>query len=245
MKNKPNQIKIYLTLANESEPTDPIVAHLCRMYYVEKFMNAKKKSGVAYTPEEKKELSDMLTVIETTKKENMRSKEELKQILEDFCSLRFAALNKEEEKAEKITTNHAKLFKSMSNYIDLLSMYDAMTPKWIEICNFFLSIANYCKTKAVNILRCIKQGVEPPRGNPSNPKPAPNPKPVEAASINDFGNPYNANGKIIKGHPKYNEAMIGIEKLMQSALSDIDTDHTNKAKKDLMDALNNLKLLEE
>ena len=135
---KVEQCKIYLILAKESEATDPIVAHACRTFYVEKYMKAKKNLGMQLTAEEKKEISELLSVIEARKKEAGLTKEIIREAVEYYCGIRFAALDKEEHKALKITKNHAKLFKNMVSYIELLTMYGPLPPKWDEKGKFFL-----------------------------------------------------------------------------------------------------------
>ena len=40
-----------------------------------------------------------------------------------------------------------------------------------------IMVVKYCKLKASNILKCIKQGIDPPRGNPNNPDPPPSAEP--------------------------------------------------------------------
>ena len=41
---------------------------------------------------------------------------------------------------------------------------------------FLKLVVKYCKLKAANILKCLKQGIDPPRGNPNNPDPPPGPE---------------------------------------------------------------------
>eukprot|EP00826_Nyctotherus_ovalis_P042068 TRINITY_DN4293_c0_g1_i20.p1 TRINITY_DN4293_c0_g1~~TRINITY_DN4293_c0_g1_i20.p1 ORF type:complete len:245 (-),score=96.84 TRINITY_DN4293_c0_g1_i20:106-840(-) len=244
MKKKLEQCKIYLLLAKESEATDPIVAHACRTFYVDRFMETKKKLGEALTPEEKKDLSELLSIIEAAKKEAGLNKETTREAVENFCGLRFAVLDKEEHKTAKITKKHAMLFKNMANYIELLAMYGPLPPKWDEKLK-------YCKLKAVNIVRCLNQGIDPPRGNPEHPDPAPSPEEI-AANVSPAGNneiqnvssPYNAKGKIVKGNSKYDEVMGSIQRCMEGALSDINKDNVNSARESLTKALSQLKLLE-
>eukprot|EP00831_Metopus_contortus_P070242 TRINITY_DN635_c0_g1_i3.p1 TRINITY_DN635_c0_g1~~TRINITY_DN635_c0_g1_i3.p1 ORF type:complete len:280 (-),score=55.26 TRINITY_DN635_c0_g1_i3:41-880(-) len=89
---------------------------------------------------------------------------ERKQMVDDFCARTFVALDKDERNAPTITKGHAIQFNSMSHFIELLSVYGSLSPEWEEK-------RKYCKYKAGNILKCLKQGIDPPRGHPNDPPP--------------------------------------------------------------------------
>ena len=50
-------------------------------------------------------------------------------------------------------------FKRCGDFIEILTVFGQMDPEWQER-------AKYCKYKAGTILKCLKNGEEPPRGNP-------------------------------------------------------------------------------
>lgn len=54
-------------------------------------------------------------------------------------------------------------------------------------------IVKYCKLKAANILKCLKQGIEPPRGNPNNPDPPPSAETKAPDTNPGAGNPPSMN----------------------------------------------------
>ena len=71
----------------------------------------------------------------------------------------FAKIDKEDRTAPQITKQHAIDFKKCSDLIVILTMFGPMEQEWQER-------EKYCKFKAGIILKCIKSGEEPPRGNP-------------------------------------------------------------------------------
>jgi len=79
--------------------------------------------------------------------------------VDNFLLSMFAKIDKEERTAPQITKNHALDFKRCSDFIAILTMFGPLEPEWEER-------DKYCKFKAGIILKCLKSGEEPPRGNP-------------------------------------------------------------------------------
>lgn len=75
----------------------------------------------------------------------------------------FAKTDKEERTCEKITKQNAIDFKRCSDFIQLLTLFGELDEEWRER-------EKYCKYKAGTILKCLKTGEEPPRGNPFEPE---------------------------------------------------------------------------
>ena len=86
-------------------------------------------------------------------------KEDHKYQVENFALSVFAKTDKEERTCEEVTKKNALDFKRCSDFISLLSLFAPMEPEWLER-------EKYCKYKAATILKCIKNGEVPPRGNP-------------------------------------------------------------------------------
>ena len=80
----------------------------------------------------------------------------------------------------------------------------------------------------MNISRCLNQGIEPPRGNPERPDPSPSAE-TKPSKVED--------------DPKYEEMMRTIQRLMEGALTDMNSDNVKSARENLTKALNQLKLL--
>ena len=87
------------------------------------------------------------------------TKEEHLPQVENFVISVFAKIDKEDRTDETITKNHALSFKRCSDFIQILTMFGPLEPEWQER-------AKYCNFKAGIILKCLKSGEEPPRGNP-------------------------------------------------------------------------------
>jgi hypothetical protein len=91
------------------------------------------------------------------------TKEDQKIQIENFCLSVFAKVDKDERTCETVTKANALDFKRCSDFIALLSMFGEMDPEWKER-------EKYCKYKAGTILKCLKNGEVPQRGNPFAPE---------------------------------------------------------------------------
>lgn len=81
-------------------------------------------------------------------------------MVENFLFSVFAKIDKEDRTDPTITKNHALSFKRCGDFIQILTLLsNPMEPEWQER-------AKYCNFKAGIILKCLKTGEEPPRGNP-------------------------------------------------------------------------------
>lgn len=87
------------------------------------------------------------------------TKDEHKYEVENFILSVFAKTDKEERTCETITKKNALDFKRCGDFIELLTLFGELEPEWKER-------EKYCKYKAATILKCLKNGEEPPRGNP-------------------------------------------------------------------------------
>ena len=136
MKVKEESYKTFLKLSDEAKSIEPVVSLVCKMYYAQRFLANKRKSGVTTTPEEQEELTKLFQEIENGKKIYEISKEKTLGLLEQFCAKQYTYLNKEDCAEPKLFKSHAKRYNSLNFYIELLSFYDGLTPQWIEISNF-------------------------------------------------------------------------------------------------------------
>lgn len=82
-------------------------------------------------------------------------------VVENFVTSVFTKVEKEERTCETITKKVAMDFNSCSHFIMLLSSFgdECYDDGWEEK-------RKYCVYKAGNILKSLKQGVQPARGNP-------------------------------------------------------------------------------
>jgi len=91
------------------------------------------------------------------------NQENLKVAVENFVLSVFAQTDKEERTCETITKKNAMDFKRTGDFIALLELFEgAMTDEWI-------SRKKYCAYKAGTIMKAMKAGVQPERGNPNDP----------------------------------------------------------------------------
>ena len=91
------------------------------------------------------------------------AQDDLKYHVENFVLSVFAQTDKEERTCETITRKNAVDFKRTKDFIEILSLFeDAMTDEWQER-------RRYCVYKAGTIMKALKNGEQPERGNPFAP----------------------------------------------------------------------------
>ena len=137
-------IKAYFKYSMELKQHLPVIAYYCKLYAVQKGFDLMN---------ELKDLETMKAALGQTTKEDHQPQ------VDNFLLSMFAKIDKEERTAPQITKNHAVDFKRCADFIAILSMFGPVDPEWQER-------EKYCKFKAGIILKCLKTGEEPPRGNP-------------------------------------------------------------------------------
>lgn len=142
----------------------PVVAYYCKLYAVTKGFDLMKQNPghpsladvKAYLMGELKDLETMKAALGAT------TKEEHYPQVENFIFSVFAKIDKEDRTDPVITKNHALSFKRCGDFIQILALFSTpsqLEPEWQEK-------VKYCNFKAGIILKCLKNGEEPPRGNP-------------------------------------------------------------------------------
>jgi len=106
------------------------------------------------------ELTDLETMKASMGEVNQ---ENLKVAVENFVLSVFAQTDKDERTCETITKKNAMDFKRTGDFIALLELFEgAMTDEWTER-------KKYCTYKAGTIMKAMKAGTQPERGNPFAP----------------------------------------------------------------------------
>jgi vacuolar protein sorting-associated protein VTA1 len=154
-------IKAYFKYSMELKQHVPVVAYYCKLYAVQKGFDLMKQNAAnpnvgevkAYLGNELKDLEQMKAALGQT------TKEEHHPLVENFILSVFAKIDKEDRTDEQITKNHALSFKRCADFIQILTMFGPIPEEWAERLK-------YCNFKAGIILKCLKTGEEPPRGNP-------------------------------------------------------------------------------
>ena len=95
---------------------------------------------------------------------DVASKEDLKLHVENFVLSVFAQTDKEERTCETITKKNAVDFKRAGDFIAVLTLFDA------ELSQEWANRRKYCVYKAGTIMKALKAGEQPPRGNPFEPE---------------------------------------------------------------------------
>lgn len=97
------------------------------------------------------------------------NKEDLKYNVENFILSVFAQVDKDERTCETITKKNAIDFKRAGDFIMLLSLFGEMEEEWMKR-------KKYCTYKAGTIMKALKAGETPVRGNPFEPEPEQKPE---------------------------------------------------------------------
>lgn len=93
------------------------------------------------------------------------SKDDALVSVENFVLSIFARTDKDERTCEKVTKNNAIAFRRAAHFMDVLTIWGPLDEDWSKR-------RKYCMFKAGDILKCIKAGTEPVRGNPNDPNDA-------------------------------------------------------------------------
>lgn len=159
-------VKPFIKYSMEMRTAAPIVAYYCKLYAVQKGLEIIKndKSG-ADTAGAKTFLIGEMGDLEAMKKQMPEGtvKADHRNNVENFVLSVFTNVEKEERTCEKVTKKNAQDFNRCSHFIMLLSVFDGTyDDAWEEK-------RKYCVYKAGTILKAIKNGEEPYRGNPNDP----------------------------------------------------------------------------
>lgn len=93
------------------------------------------------------------------------TKDEHRYVVETFVASTFTNADKDERQCETISKKNAVDFNFCGHMISLMSCFGDEAIEeggWEEK-------GKYCKFKAGSILRALKNGEQPPRGNPNDP----------------------------------------------------------------------------
>ena len=90
------------------------------------------------------------------------NKEDMQVAVENFVLSVFASADKDERTCETVGKPQAVAFKRAGDFIMILSLFGEMSPEWQER-------RKYCVYKAGTIMKGLKTGEMPPRGNPFAP----------------------------------------------------------------------------
>jgi hypothetical protein len=163
------QIKPFFKYSMDLSAQFPVVAYYLKFYAVTKGFDLVKAAPAGTNVNDQKaflkgELGELEKMFATLPG---GTKEDHKYQVENFVLSVFAKVDKDERNCEKVTKSNAMDFKRCADFIVMMSVFGPCEPEWTEREKF-------CKYKAGTILKCIKAGEEPPRGNPfekEEPKP--------------------------------------------------------------------------
>ena len=159
-------IKPYIKYSMDMRQALPVVSYYCKIFAIQKgFEIVKSDTSGQDHSKIQAFLMQELTDAEEMKKSlpEGTSKAEHAYIVENFVLSQFTMVDKEERTCETITKSNALAFNRCSHFIMLLDMFDGLYDDEWE------SRRKYCVYKAGNILKCLKSGTQPPRGNPNDP----------------------------------------------------------------------------
>jgi len=157
-------VKPYLKYSIELEEADKVMSYFTKLYAVQTGFNLCKAAQGPEVQTAKTYLMSELDSLEKMKREALQGTrmEEFQAHVDNFCLSMFARVDKEERTCLAITKQNAIDFNRAGHFIQVLSVFGALEPEWEER-------AKYCKYKAGTILKALKEGRQPDRGNPNDP----------------------------------------------------------------------------
>ena len=165
-------VKPYFTYSAQMRNGVPIMAYHCKLYAVQKGLALCKASPGEAADKAKSYLIGELTDLEAMKAAmGDVDKDDLKVHVENFIMSVFATTDKDERTCETITKKNAIDFKRCGDFIMILTLFGELDTDWTDRKKF-------CTYKAGTIMKALKAGEQPPRGNPFAPEEE---KPVENA----------------------------------------------------------------
>jgi len=157
-------VKPYLTYAAQMRNSVPIMAYHCKLYAVQIGLDLCKKNPGDQANQAKSYLIselDDLTAMKNAMGEI--NKEDMIVALENFILSVFAAADNDERKCETVGKAQAVAFKRAADFITVMTLFPPLSEEWQERRKFSLY-------KAGMIMKCLKAGEVPPRGNPFEPE---------------------------------------------------------------------------
>ncbi len=130
IKSLEDTLKPFIKMADDMESKEPVIAYCCLQYFCEQFMAAKKKAQLQLAPDEQAMLTDVMNKMGEMQKEQELTKDDRKTMLDEYCGVAFATIEKEDRIAPKITMKHAARFLEVSRLIELQSIYGALPKPW-------------------------------------------------------------------------------------------------------------------
>lgn len=159
-------VKPYFTYAAQMRNSVPVMAYHCKLYAVQKGLSLTKGVDSEQAAAAKNYLMNELTDLETMKAAmGGITKEDMHVNIENFVLSVFAATDKDERTCETITKVQAVAFKRAGDFIQVLTLFGELTPEWENR-------KKYCVYKAGTIMKALKAGEVPERGNPFEPEEA-------------------------------------------------------------------------
>ena len=150
-------------LFNKFNDVYPLPAYYIKMHGVMKSLRMLGKNSDPDSEALRQELSAGVGILESMKS-NLSNlpEDDKKEVFENFVQSQFTAIDNEERTAEEIKMMHALVFKQVSFLIESLDVIkeDGIGAEWTER-------RKYCLWKAGDIIKNLKAGVQPRRGNPN------------------------------------------------------------------------------
>jgi vacuolar protein sorting-associated protein VTA1 len=142
----------------------PVMAYHCKLYAVQKGLTLTKGADSEQATNAKNYLMGELSDLEAMKqKMGDINKEDMLVAIENFVLSVFAAADKDERTCETVTKNQAIAFKRSGDFIQVLTCFGELSEEWEKR-------RKYCMYKAGTIMKALKAGEQPERGNPFEPE---------------------------------------------------------------------------
>lgn len=159
-------VKPYFKYSMDMRMSLPVIAYYCQLHAVQNGLKI-MKAQADLSPEQKKFLMSEMETLEKMKAglPEGTTKEEQRYVVEAFVTSTFTNADKDERTCETITKKNAQDFHFCGHMIALMAIFGQEAIEeggWDEK-------RKYCQFKAATILKALKAGQQPPRGNPNDP----------------------------------------------------------------------------
>jgi vacuolar protein sorting-associated protein VTA1 len=159
-------VKPYFKYSMDMRASLPVIAYYSQLFAVQNGLKI-MKAQPDLSPEQKKFLMSEMETLEKMKGglPEGTTKEEQRYVVEAFVTSTFTNADKDERTCETITKKNAQDFHFCGHMISLMGIFG---PEAIEEGGWDEK-KKYCQFKAATIIKAMKVGEQPPRGNPNDP----------------------------------------------------------------------------
>lgn len=160
-----SKYKCFYEYGKSFSTVNPHISYSIWNYGVTSIFDEYKKNNSLLNESEKQQFQQMVQELATLKKSMTDFKDATQEEYLEFMENLFANVDDEDRNGE-VTMKTSMTFKMTGELVDVLAKWAEIPKEWQQRSNFLFNLEKYCKFKAVDIFKSLKQGIEPKRGGP-------------------------------------------------------------------------------